>query len=459
MRFRLLAHAALWIEHDGTSVLVDPWLQGTCYEGGWAQLPEPERLVDTLERAPSAIVFTHEHPDHFHVPTLKALAARFGASLPVLVPRLARDRMRVGLAKLGFASVSEMPLGKEWALGPGFAMTSWAVRADDTAQVFRGGGSTLVNANDCRLEGRLLRRIIAAAPNPDLYLGQFSIADGYPFRFEGVEDAAAKEAAAAPLDRFVRQSAAFAPRHKVPMASFVRFAAADNADANRWVTGLDAVRAAMKGDPALEVMHPGDAWSAEGGFAREEANAARYEAAWAAVRAGTAPLSPREAVPARGEIEEAAAARFADMFAKIPRALTKRIGVFGFHLDDAGRNLVVDWRERTLTWSDGTVREGVPFFRLGAGYFLKVCRSPWGWSNLHIGARFTVHAWKGTKAIQAFMPVSILYGLEYFDGGLRGFVSPRAISVGWRRRTEIVDLAMKAVRGKLWAKKPGLERV
>ena len=455
MQFTFLCQSSLWIEHRGVSVLVDPWLEGTAYEGGWALLPEPPAAVESLAR-PHWIAYTHEHPDHFHVPTLKKIAARFGSDIKILVPQLANDRLSRGLAGLGFKNVVEAPLGRAFMLGDDFSVTVQAVRADDSLQVFRGGGITLVNANDCRLEGRLLEKAVADARGADFYFGQYSLADGYPYTFEGVPEEDAREASRRPLERFIRQSAAFAPRNKVPIASFVRFASADNAALNRWSTSLDEVRAALSGDPALLVLHPGDGWSQEHGVRRDPANEARYRDALAAVRGGTAPLTPREPVPERSLLEAAAADRFAEMFRKIPFLLRRRIGVLGFHLDDASLHLLVDWKKKTLTWSEG--RPSAPHFRLGAGYFLKVCRSPWGWSNLHIGCRFTVHEWKGAEpigraaAIEAFLPASILYGMGYFDAGVTGFLRPRALRAFWRRRGEITDLAMRVLRNRLWGK-------
>jgi L-ascorbate metabolism protein UlaG (beta-lactamase superfamily) len=124
----LLSHASLWIEHGGVRVLVDPWLTGTCYGGAWALCPE---VLDTVPR-PDWVLYSHRHPDHLHLPTLRALAARFGADLRLALARDALGRTAASLRALGFPSVHELPLGRDCPLGGDLSVSLHAVRADDT---------------------------------------------------------------------------------------------------------------------------------------------------------------------------------------------------------------------------------------------------------------------------------------------------------------------------------------
>jgi L-ascorbate metabolism protein UlaG (beta-lactamase superfamily) len=444
MKLTLLAHAALWIEHGSTAVLVDPWLQGTCYQSAWAHLLAPEDLVARLSR-PRWVLYSHEHPDHLHVPTLQALVARFGHDLPILVPRTPLPRVARALAAMGLTGVREIPLGGTVALGDGLEVDVQGVRADDAVLVFRAGGRSIVNANDCRLEGRVLEWVARRAGQPDVYLGQFSAADGYPARLDGLEPGVAAAARWDAWHTFHRQARALGARRAIPTASFVRFAHEDNAPLNDFALGLDEVRAAAAADPAVAILHPGDGWSADGGIEQSPEHRARYEAALAAVRAGHAPRARREPVPPRGALEAAAGERFDDMLRALPGWLRRRMDVLGFHLDDDGRSLVVDWPRGRVRWIDGA--PAVAHYRLGAGLFAQLCTDPWGWSDLHIGGRFTAHRWRDSGALSAFLPVSVLYALGYLSRPRRALLAPRALAGAWARRGEIRDLVGRVRTG------------
>lgn len=454
MRFTLLAHAAFWLEHRDTSVLVDPWLFDTCYDSAWALLPEPRDLIAQLPR-PQWILYSHGHPDHFHPATLAALAARFGRDVPIVVPHLLSGRLTAALRAMGFP-VREAAAGRDVALGDDLAVRFYPVRADDSLQVFRTARHTLVNANDCQLEGRLLHRLAQLHHRPDFYFGQFSIADGYPFRLDGISADDARAAAAVPAERFRRQAEAFAARHAVPTASGFRFARADNRDMNRWNTTIDDVRAMLATLDTLTILYPGDGWSDDGGFVRDPAHRDAHARAVAAMRDGSAPCAPREPTPERSAIEAAAAERFGDMFARIPAALRRRMGVLGFQLDDAGCSATVDWGRAAVIWSDAP--PNAPHYRLCAGHFVAVCRAPHGWSTLHVASRFSVHGWREGRAVQLFFPVSILYALGYFDYGLLAYLRPVALAAAWARRAELLDVLAR-LRRRAAAPAEGFERL
>src|SRR5687767_10521061 len=106
VKFTILSHAGLEAAHDGVSVVVDPWLVGSCYWRSWWNFPEPDpALVARLK--PDYIYLTHLHWDHFHGPSLR----RFDPSTTVLVPKLLTRRMVEDLEWLGFTDIREIPHG------------------------------------------------------------------------------------------------------------------------------------------------------------------------------------------------------------------------------------------------------------------------------------------------------------------------------------------------------------
>jgi L-ascorbate metabolism protein UlaG (beta-lactamase superfamily) len=72
MDIRFLGHAAFALEHDGTTVLVDPFLTGN---------PKAAATADDVDA--DAILLTHGHPDHFG--DTVAIAQRTGAPVVAIV--------------------------------------------------------------------------------------------------------------------------------------------------------------------------------------------------------------------------------------------------------------------------------------------------------------------------------------------------------------------------------------
>src|SRR5918911_1656583 len=72
MDIRFLGHAAFSLEHQGTRVLIDPFLSGN---------PKAAASADAIEA--DAIVLTHGHADHLG--DAVAIARRTGAPLVAIV--------------------------------------------------------------------------------------------------------------------------------------------------------------------------------------------------------------------------------------------------------------------------------------------------------------------------------------------------------------------------------------
>ena len=70
MVFKILSHACMYVTHNNDSLLIDPWLIGSCYWRSWWNYPPVSKEV-LSDLNPSAIYITHVHWDHWHGTTLK----------------------------------------------------------------------------------------------------------------------------------------------------------------------------------------------------------------------------------------------------------------------------------------------------------------------------------------------------------------------------------------------------
>lgn len=278
MKFTIISHAGLFIETGDCSVLIDPWLVGSCYWRSWWNYPPPtEDLLEKLK--PDYIYLTHLHWDHFHSPSLR----RFDSKTPVLVPRAHFDRMVQDLNSIGFNDVRELTHGVSYRLQrlqgqvplgpvPELSVTSYQFGlALDSALLVDTGREVLLDANDCKLMGSPLRQITSKYPKIDFVFKSHSSASAYPFcvssdfpehlGYRSNEDYA-KE--------FLAFSECVNAQYAIPLASNHCFLHKETKRFNDTIVSPYQVKsyfdAHRKRNALCQVMLPGDSWSREHGF-------------------------------------------------------------------------------------------------------------------------------------------------------------------------------------------------
>jgi UDP-MurNAc hydroxylase len=271
MKFTILSHAGLHVEHNGVSIVCDPWLIGSCYWRSWWNFPEPDPLL-IHDLRPQFIYLTHLHWDHFHGASLQKL---FDPKTTVLVPKVPTRRMVEDLNWLGFHDIIEIPHGGRIELGPDLVLRSYQFGLGvDSAAVISGGGYTLFNCNDCKFFGLPLRQVLHDYPKIDFIFRSHSSASPVPLCIEDHERLlAVNDSSYDSADQFARCAIYTGARYAIPFASNHCFLHPETRHFNSTATTPDLAReryAAVAAQAGVEtecvVMPPGSSWSDATGF-------------------------------------------------------------------------------------------------------------------------------------------------------------------------------------------------
>ena len=269
MKFSILSHACMYVEHGRSALMVDPWLIGSAYWRSWWNFP-PVDAEAIKQLRPTHIFITHIHWDHFHGPSLRY----FGKDTPILIPKDRYDRMARDLATMGFGNVIQIPHATDFELPDGLVIRPYTFFPfTDTALVIRSPDTVILDANDCKIVGLPLQQILSDFPRIDFALRSHSSANArvcHRYIGEPGEPVDDRESYLRSFCNFMR---AVRPRYAVPFASNHCHLHRDTVDLNAYIqTPLDVAayferfRERHALPTRLEVMLPGSSWSEEAGF-------------------------------------------------------------------------------------------------------------------------------------------------------------------------------------------------
>jgi hypothetical protein len=174
LTLRTLGHACLALYREGQNPLLatDPWLVGSVYWRSWWLQNYPSREeIDWLAKS-VRIYVTHEHPDHFHMPTIR----RLGCGPTYLFPALAECGYLAFMARHGYRAEIVEPL--QWqAIGDGVSILSVPVWNDDSLLLVDTPSALILNLNDAKPPPPVLgalRRMAVRAGKPKILLASYS---------------------------------------------------------------------------------------------------------------------------------------------------------------------------------------------------------------------------------------------------------------------------------------------
>jgi UDP-MurNAc hydroxylase len=444
MKFTIVGHACLFIETGAETILVDPWLSGSCYWRSWWHFP-PNTPIRAEFLKPDYIYLSHHHFDHFHYPSLR----RISRTARVLIPRFGVDVMRHELAGLGFSDVTELEHGSLLRLPGGTRIASYQYGPDDSAFVAERDGVVLADLNDCKITGASVRPLLRAFGPPTFFFKSHSFAQAYPncYRFEDPADARymTREDFVA---TFVAEVREMRPKYAVPFASMVAFLHPESRQCNQYaVRPPEVVEAANASDSAADskavLMIPGDMWDSAAGFALQAndyyANRADWIESLFEQQATKIALADSADSAVRLPFEQ-----FDKVFAAFLRSLPPFIGMMmsrpvAFYVaSDLKPFWVLDFRRRAVFRMSEPPANGASVIRMNEAVLVDaIAKNVVGFTHISMRIRIDLAA-GGAPADLLFWGLMAVGELGYLP--LHRMLTPRAIRVLWLRRAEVASM-------------------
>jgi UDP-MurNAc hydroxylase len=259
MNVQLVSHASVIIESNSTVIWTDPWLFGKAFNNSWALVPPPEPVGEALLDKITHVWISHEHPDHFHIPTLRSLPASFKERVTVLYQKLNSEKMIAAFKRLGFKNIELLPHRKTMELPDGTKLYSYYVGVMDSCLAVKDGQHTLLDANDAQIESTDCATIRKDIGKVDTLLTQFSIAfySGLPDYEERLT-----RMAQGILRRIAGNHRDLGVERTIPFASFIYYSSEENRYINRFHNTPGTVYEYFKSrNQPVVVLYPGDVFN------------------------------------------------------------------------------------------------------------------------------------------------------------------------------------------------------
>ncbi len=235
LRVGLVGHASIMIESTKSKILCDPWFFGTAFNDGWMPRPEPDMSKINLSGL-THIWLSHEHPDHFHIPTLKKIAVLIDPkSVEILFQETNSDKIFDALAKMGFSKFRKMLHLEPTIVDSHLSLFIYAHRHLDSALgVLIDGKPVMLNINDTELTASDINIIRKKFGPFDVVFNQFSIA-GFEGHYDAVDLERQRQCV---LEKLVEHHGLLGASVTVPFASFMYFCKPDNERLNAFVNSV-----------------------------------------------------------------------------------------------------------------------------------------------------------------------------------------------------------------------------
>jgi UDP-MurNAc hydroxylase len=426
MKVTLISHASVLIEDGPIALLTDPWFMGEVFNESWSLLCPPVLTPTTLQGV-THIWISHEHPDHLHFPTLRAIPADQKTNITLLYQRHFSSRVFEALTSLGFRQVIELPQGRWFDLGGDVSILCRSVGTLDSLLAVRSAGGTMLNVNDCVITPGVARAAARSIGSVDILLTQFSIANsvGNP----GDSEITGADEVLNQVRLYIRR---FKPRVTIPFASFIYFGHDENRHMNAWINTPDRVCEHLSGGPTqLQFLYNGDSWSSQDGFSLHGDPLARYRADFQKI--ANLPYRSHPSYP-RAELIELGQRLVDEVRPRFPRFLLREAVPIHFYVVDLDAAIRFDLRAGTVEAEQRVKSECDLALHSQALWF--AFKFPYGFGALEVSGRYTRINPKVTKRA---LHLCHLYAADmHFQGLGRRLLQRRVWSFCWTNRHQVL---------------------
>ena len=269
MKFTVISHACLYIEHENIRLLVDPWIVGSCYWRSWWNYPEvSEGLLEKIK--PTHIYITHLHWDHYHGPTLR----RFKELNPTfLIPKHFNKRMMNDLIRdLKFSKIKELNHGQKYKLNDNFQVSSYQFNPIiiDSSILVEADGIKLLNCNDSKTFGSSLKQIVGKNPNIDFAFRSHSSASPIPHCIRDIDVYKTDRTPSDYADDFIAFAKATKSKYTIPFASSHIYLHEISKKFNKYYSDPSYIKSQFEkkinSQQKCKIMVSGSSWSKDKGF-------------------------------------------------------------------------------------------------------------------------------------------------------------------------------------------------
>ncbi len=421
---QLIAHASVIIETGGVSILCDPWFSGKAFNDSWSLAVPPAITEADLDRVDYLWV-SHEHPDHFHFPTLRALPESFKKRVTVLFRSDFTEKVASAFQKLGFASVVELPHRTFVPLTSAVKVFCYHSGSMDAALAIVGPDAVILNNNDAELSPRDCEKLRRDVGSIDVILDQFGLA-GFP----GIADYDdfLRNQKQRKLQRTLMHVDRTQARYAIPFASFQYFSHVENRFMNQYLASPREVSKLFgEHGHTCVVLYPGERWQVGAPHDSEPA-LQRYDNVLQQLAARdydeTVSVALEELAAAHDKMVEQLGARY-------PRSLLRGLGKICVEVTDYGCKLEFDLVSPGVRESSAD-----PMLQLCSQPLLFAFTSPYGFQTLGVSARYRL-----LGSAKTWRRFRILFSLN--NAGLylkpRFLLRKKPLGYVWSRRREALD--------------------
>ena len=233
MKITNVGSASFIIEMSGVKILCDPWFQGLGFMNGWSPLYSLQDM--SLVKDIDYIWFSHEHPDHFHPPSLALLNKQWDSFPTVLFQKTINGRVKGFIEHKYKANVIELSAVKTLKLRTDLQIKVVDVGIYDSYLQIYNDDFCFTHLNDCSVSNETqLSKIADSAKNKKHILtSQYGLAHA-PCGRSNI--ALLEKYRSQKVEQFLTQVKVIAPDYAIPSSSAIHFCSYDNIWMNHYRT-------------------------------------------------------------------------------------------------------------------------------------------------------------------------------------------------------------------------------